>query len=135
MRAKPSAGTGLEGAPDIMLLTMAALMVVVIWLAAQAHETALPPIDLPTAEVTGLGASDSAAVHVTLRPGPEGATQVFVEDEPLAGGLAALAAVLADSNAGALTLRADAATPWEDGLAAMQSAAGAGLRVSVAVAR
>ena len=40
--SRPNAGTGLEGAPDIMLLTMAALMVAIVWLVSIAHETAPP---------------------------------------------------------------------------------------------
>ena len=59
-------GTGLEGAPDIMLLMMAALMVAIVWLSSLSHETALPPIDLKSSECAGLGTAQAAAVAVTL---------------------------------------------------------------------
>ena len=126
-------GTGLESAPDIMLLMMAALMVAIVWLSSLSHETALPPIDLPSADVAGLGTESAAAVAVTLRPGPEGALEVFVEQAPVAGGLKGLAPALERAGAGAVLLRADAATRWQDGLAAMSVAARLGLSVSVAV--
>ena len=132
---RPSASTGLEAAPDIMLLMMAALMVAMVWLASLSHETSLPPIDLPTSEAGALGAQNAASVHVTLRPGPAGTLQVFLEEQPIAGGIGALAAALAERGAGSLTLRADAETRWEDALSAMSAAAGAGMSVSIAVDR
>jgi biopolymer transport protein ExbD len=133
--ARSNASTGLESAPDIMLLTMAALMVAIVWLASLSHETSLPPIDLPTSDAGSLGTQEAASVHVTLRPGPDRTLQVFLEEEPVEGGIDALASVLAERGAGSLTLRADAETRWEDGLSAMSAAASAGMSVSVAVDR
>lgn len=126
---------GLEGAPDIMLLTMAALMVAILWLAAQAHETALPPIDLPTSEAAGLGHTEAASVTITLRPGPKQSLEVFVDESLLSGGLAAVPDALEASGSGAVTLRADAGTDWESALEVMSSAAQLGLSISVAVSR
>lgn len=132
-RASP--GTGLEGAPDIMLLTMAALMVAIVWLVSQAQEKALPPIDLPSSEVASLGSQDAASVNVTLRPGPRGELEVFLEDRLIPGGLTELETALEQTGAGAVTLRADADTRWQDGLEAMSAAARLRLPVSVAVER
>ena len=126
-------GTGLESAPDIMLLMMAALMVAIVWLSSLSHETALPPIDLPSSESAGLGTAQAAAVAVTLSPGPEGTLEVFVEQARVVGGLEGLVPALEQAGAGAVVLRADAATPWQDGLTAMAAAAKLGLSVSVAV--
>ncbi len=125
-------GTGLEGAPDIMLLTMAALMVALVWLVSHAHEMTLPPIDLPSSDASRLGSAAAAAVNVTLRPGADGSLEVWLDERRVAGGLAGLDSVLAASGAAAVTLRADAGTRWEDGLGAMSSAARLGLAVSVA---
>ncbi len=125
-------GTGLEGAPDIMLLTMAALMVAIVWLVSHAHEMTLPPIDLPSSDASSLGGADAAAVNVTLRPGAGGSLEVWLDAMRVAGDLAGLDAVLAASGAVAVTLRADAGTRWEDGLEAMSAAARLGLAVSVA---
>ncbi len=125
-------GTGLEGAPDIMLLTMAALMVAIVWLVSHVHETTLPPIDLPTSATSALGNADAAALNLTLRPEPGGALGVWLEDRRVAGGLPSLESALADAGASAVTLRADADTRWEDGLAAMGAAGRLGLAVSVA---
>ena len=125
-------GTGLEGAPDIMLLTMAGLMVAIVWLVSHAHEATLPPIDLPTSSSSALGSQEAAALNVTLRPSSAGSLEVWLEDRQVAGGLAGLEAALADSGAGAVTLRADADTRWEDGLEAMSAAGRLGLAVAVA---
>ncbi len=125
-------GTGLEGAPDIMLLTMAALMVAIVWLVSHAHEMTLPPIDLPSSDASSLGSADSAAVNVTLRPAADGLLGVWLEDVQVEGDLAGLESVLAASGAAAVTLRADAGTRWEDGLEAMSAAARLGLAVSIA---
>jgi biopolymer transport protein ExbD len=131
MSRRTSPGTGLEGAPDIMLLTMAALMVALVWLVSHA-ETALPPIDLPSSEAARIGTLDAAAVHVTLRPAASGSPEVWLEEEQVDGGLASLEEALAGAGAGAVTLRADAATRWEHGLEAMAAAARLGLPISVA---
>ena len=125
-------GTGLEGAPDIMLLTMSALMVAIVWLVSHAHETTLPPIDLPSSDASRLGSMDAAAVNVTLRPDAGGSIEVWLEDARVTDDLAGLESALAASGAGAVTLRADASTRWEDGLGAMSAAARLGLAVSVA---
>ena len=131
-RANP--GTGLEGAPDIMLLTMAALMVAIVWLVSHAHEATLPPIELPTSDASRIGASDATAVNVTLRPDPDRAGElgVWLEDRPVEGGLAALESALADAGAVSMTLRADASTTWQASLEAMTAAARLGLPVEVA---
>lgn len=125
-------GTGLEGAPDIMLLTMSALMVAIVWLVSHAHETTLPPIDLPSSDASRLGSADAAAVNVTLRPDAGGSIEVWLEDARVTDDLAGLESALAAVGAGAVTLRADASTRWEDGLGAMSAAARLGLAVSVA---
>jgi biopolymer transport protein ExbD len=132
-RANPA--TGLEGAPDIMLLTMAALMVAIVWLVSQAHEATLPAIDLPSSEASRLGSRAEAAVTVTLRPADSGGLEVFLEDRLLEAGLESLEAALGDSGASALTLRADSRTPWQAGLEAMSAAARQGMAVSVAAER
>ncbi len=132
MSRRTHTGTGLEGAPDIMLLTMAALMVAIVWLVAHAQELTLPPIELPASDAASLGQSDAAAVNVTLRPGADGTLEVWLEDARLDGGLEELGPALAAAGAGAVTLRADARTAWRDGLAAMDAAARLGLPVSVA---
>ncbi len=125
-------GTGLEGAPDIMLLTMAALMVAIVWLVSHAQETTLPPIELPKSGANALGSADAAALNVTLRPTSGGVPEVWLEDRRLSGGIDALEEALAGSHASAITLRADADTRWEDGLGAMSAAGRLGLAVSVA---
>ena len=117
-----------------MLLTMAGLMVAVVWLASHAQESTLPPLSLPEAEAATLTPESPVDVHVTLKPGT-GATQVFIEDALVAGGLGALENALARGGAGSITLRADATTPWSDVLAAMGVAAKLDLPVSVAAAR
>ena len=122
----------MEGAPDIMLLTMAALMVAIVWLVSHAHEMTLPAIDLPSSDASSLGGTDAAAVNVTLRPGADGALEVWLDEQRVAGDLAGLDSVLAASGAAAVTLRADAGTRWENGLEAMSSTARLGLAVSVA---
>lgn len=132
--SRPNAGTGLEGAPDIMLLTMAALMVAIVWLVSIAHETALPPIDLPSADSAALGGLDNAAAKVTLRPTDAG-LDVFLEEEPVTGGLEGLETALRDRSATAVILRADEAIQWRDALQAMTAAARLELPISVAVER
>ena len=132
MRRRHPTATGLEAAPDIMLLTMAALMVAIVWLVSHAHEATLPPIDLPESSASQLGASDADTVSVTLRPDGAGGVLVFVEDAPLPGGVPELAAALEASGAHSMTLRADANTPWQPTLDAMTAAAEAGLSVQVA---
>lgn len=131
MRRAPQS-TGLEGAPDIMLLTMAALMVAIVWLVSHAHERTLPPIELPRAEEAQLGVNGARAVAVTLRPKAPGAVEVYVADERVPGDLRGLEAALEGKRAAELVLRADAATRWEDALAAMDIAARLGLPLVVA---
>ena len=133
--SRPNAGTGLESAPDIMLLTMAGLMVAIVWLASLAHETALPPIDLPSTDTATLGALDRAAAQVTLRPVGDGAPEVFLEQEPVAGGLEGLEAALRERSATAVVLRADETIRWRDALTAMSAAARLDLPISIAVER
>ena len=58
--------------------------------------------------------------------------EVWLEDTRVADDLAGLELALEGLGAGAVTLRADASTRWEDGLAAMSVAARLGLAVSVA---
>ena len=128
-------GSGLEGAPDIMLLTMAGLMVAIVWLVSHAHEATLPQIDLPQSEASRIGTRERAAVNVTLRPGDDGVIEVWIEEEPVQGGIEALEDALSGLGARSVTLRADSATPWKDGLRAMGVAARLGLPVSVAASR
>jgi biopolymer transport protein ExbD len=129
------ANTGLEGAPDIMLLTMAALMVAIVWLVSHARERTLPPIALPAAEEARLGSAAKGTLNVTLRPGGAGALEVWVEDRRLDGGLDALESTLAELGGLEVTLRADSSTRWEDVLATMNVASRLGLDVAVAAAR
>lgn len=118
-----------------MLLTMAGLMVAIVWLVAQAHEATLPEIELPQSDASRLGESARASLNVSLRPVEGGGLEVWIEDEPVPGGVAGLEQALAQSGAGSLTLRADASTRWEDGLAAMSVAARLGIPISVAAER
>ena len=134
MSERPGPGSGLEGAPDIMLLTMAALMVALVWLVSQAQETTLPPIDLPSAELAGLGTGAQATVHVSLESGPDG-IRVWLEDRELPGGVEGLEAALRRTGATSLTLRVSQDTPWRDGLAAMSAAARLKLPISIAARR
>jgi len=115
-----------------MLLTMAALMVAIVWLVSHVHEMTLPPIDLPSSDASILGSADAMAVNVTLRPTEDGSLEVWLDDVRVEDDLAGLESVLASSDAAGVTLRADAATRWEDGLEAMSAAARLGLAVSVA---
>ena len=124
--------TGLEGAPDIMLLTMAALMVAIVWLASHAHERTLPPIELPQAEDAQLGALSASSITLTLRPREGGPIEVYLDDERIPAGLGGLYEVLATRNAQELILRADASTRWEDSLRAMDIAARLGLPIAIA---
>ena len=130
MKRRP-ASTGLEGAPDIMLLTMAGLMVAVVWLAAHAQEKSLPPISLPASDAAAPAAPSDREVRVTLRPEGD-RIGVWVEDRRIGGGLDALEEALVQSRARAVTLRADAGTRWDAVLTAMSAAARLELAVSVA---
>lgn len=124
--------TGLEGAPDVMLLTMSALMVAVVWLVAHVHEATLPPVELPDAAAARLGAGPAATLNLTLRPGPGGAVEVYLEDRRLERGIDEVEDALAGSGAAGVTLRADSGTRWEDGLRVMDAAARLGLQIHVA---
>ena len=126
-----SATAGLEGAPDIMLLTMAALMVAIVWLSKHAIEHTLPPIDLPHAEGARLGDGLGDPIVVTLRPAGE-RSDIYLGEARLEGGLAALRETLAASTAREMVLRADGGTRWEDALRVMDAAARQGLVLSVA---
>ena len=123
--------TGLEGAPDIMLLTMSALVVMVIWLVAHAQERTLPAIDLARSESATLGADLAAAAIVTLRQSDAGRLEVFVDDRRIAG-LDALESALDQAGATSVTLRAEPETGWQDVLTAMTAAAALDLPLSVA---
>jgi biopolymer transport protein ExbD len=129
------ANTGLEGAPDIMLLTMAALMVAIVWLVSHAREQTLPPIVLPASAEARLGSAAQSSVNVTLRPGSAGHLEVWVEDRPIDGGLDGLESTLRDLGSLEVTLRADSTTRWEDVLRTMSVASRLGLEVAVAAAR
>ena len=129
---RPNQSTGLEGAPDIMMLTMAALMVAIVWLVSHAHEKTLPPIDLPQAADAQLGTRSAETVTVTLRPIEQGGVDVYVEDERVPNSIDGLEAALRSLGSGELILRADANTRWHDSLAAMNIAAKLGLSLSVA---
>ena len=107
-------------------------MVAIVWLASHAHETTLPPIDLPSSNAGSIGSTERPEAMVTLRPGPDG-LEVWLEDARVEGGLAGLEPALARLGVGPVTLRADAATRWEAGLEAMSAAARLGLSVAVAV--
>ena len=128
-------GSGLEGAPDIMLLTMAGLMVAIMWLVSNAHEATLPEIDLPHSDASHLGESARASLNVSLRPSEGGGVDVWLEGERVPGGIDGLGELLSETGAGSVTLRADSSTRWEDGLRAMSVAARLGLPISVAVDR
>ncbi len=125
-------GSGLEGAPDIMLLIMAALMVAIVWLVSHAHESTLPPIELPRADEASLGSGSAGSVSVTLRPARDGSVEVWVEDARVPGDLDGLEQALRGTPAAELVLRADASTRWEDTLRAMNTAAALGLPLAVA---
>ena len=130
--SRASASTGLEGAPDIMLLTMAALMVAIVWLVAHAHERTLPPIDLPEAEAARLGTRVAGSVALTLRPTAEGRVEAYLDERRVPGDLDGLEPALAALAASELVLRADANTLWQDSLSAMNVAARLGVPVAVA---
>jgi len=142
--------SGLEAAPDIMMLTMAGLMVAIVWLTAHAQESTLPPIDLPQSDAAALGLSTRPPLQVTLRPArfsqtgsqadattasSTDAVEVWIEDRRLAGGVASLEAALRRSGVGVMTLRADAGTRWEAVLEAMSAAAKLEWQVNVAADR
>ena len=129
-RSQPS--TGLEGAPDVMLLALAAVMVAVVWLVSHVHEATLPQIDLPSSEASRLGSSGAASINVTLRLADTGAPEVWVEDAVLPDGIDGLKAALDRSEVPAITLRADAGTRWEDALRVMTIAAQLGRPVNIA---
>ncbi len=118
-----------------MLLTMAGLMVAIVWLSAHAQEHTLPPLTLPESESGRLGLSQNSPLHVTLRPGADGAVSVYLEAELLRGGIAALEAALEAQQGRTLTLRADAELRWDAVLQAMSAAARWGIEVNVAVER
>lgn len=130
-RAGHSATAGLEGAPDIMLLTMAALMVAIVWLSKHAIEHTLPPVELPRVEGARLGDGLGDPIVVTLRPTGEH-VDIFLGEARLDGGLSALRETLAASTARQMVLRADRGTPWEDALQIMDVASRQGLVLSVA---
>jgi biopolymer transport protein ExbD len=132
-RGTPS--TGLEGAPDIMLLTLAALMVAIVWLVSHAHERTLPPIALPSSSEARLGEAAGSAVNVTLRPGPAGDLEIYVEDRRIDGNLEGLESTLRELGGLEVTLRADSGTRWADVLGAMTVASRLGLEIAVAAAR
>ena len=134
MRRSPSS-TGLEGAPDIMLLTMAALMVAIVWLVSHAHERTLPPIALPSSPEARLGETAAGMLNVTLRPGADSDLEIYVEERRVEGGLEALESTLRDLGGLEVTLRADSSTRWEDVLGAMSVASRLGLEVAVAATR
>ena len=71
--SRANAGTGLEAAPDIMLLTMAALMVAIVWLdLALARDLAAAHRPADERRRRSLGTRGGRqSVHVTLRPGPD----------------------------------------------------------------
>jgi biopolymer transport protein ExbD len=131
VKRKHGSTTGMEAAPDIMLLTMAGLMVAVVWLSTRAQETTLPPLDLPQADAAALADETPTTAYVTLRP-TAGTTEVWLDSEQLTAGLPELEAALTRAGASAVTLRADAATAWSDVLAAMGVAAKLELPVTVA---
>jgi hypothetical protein len=119
-----------------MLLTMAGLMVVMVWLVSHVHEATLPPIDLPHSTESRLGSTDRSSASVTLRPAATaGAVDVWLDDEPVVGQLAGLESALATSGAGSVTLRVDAVTPWAQALAAMTIVSGLDLEIQVAAVR
>lgn len=118
-----------------MLLTMAGLMVAIVWLVAQAHEATLPEIDLPQSEASSLGESARASLNVSVRPAEGGGVDVWLEGERVAAGVEGLEHALEQAGASSVTLRADSSTRWEDGLRAMSVAARLGLPVSVAAER
>jgi hypothetical protein len=118
-----------------MLLTMAGLMVAIVWLVSQAHEATLPEIDLPHSDASRLGHSARASLNVSLRPSEGGGVDVWLEGEQVAGGIDGLEQLLSDTGAASVTLRADSSIRWEDGLRAMSIAARLGLPISVATDR
>lgn len=143
MKRRDAAPTGLEAAPDIMLLTMAGLMVAVVWLTAHAQERTLPPIQLPQSEAAAFARTQDAPLQVTLRPSPESAAEsqgqsaveVWINDQRLDGGMDALEAALLRGGGSSMTLRADAGTRWDAVLQAMSVAAKLDWEVSVAADR
>jgi biopolymer transport protein ExbD len=124
--------TGLEGAPDIMLLTMAALMVAIVWLVSHAHERTLPPVELPEAAEARLGTGTASTATVTLRPLPEGDVEVYLEDARVPGDLDGLEEALRAALPTELVLRADARTAWQQALLTMNVAAKLRIPLSVA---
>jgi biopolymer transport protein ExbD len=129
---RENANTGLEGAPDIMLLTMAALMVAIVWLVSHAHEATLPPIELPSSPEARLGSAETQPIHVTLRAREGDQLEIFLEDRRVAGGLAGLESELRGFGAREITLRADARARWQDVLDVMTLGSRLGLRIAVA---
>ncbi len=131
MRRAPKS-TGLEGAPDVMLLTMTGLMLALVWLIAHAHEETLPPINLPSVDGARLGSTSPMSITVTLRPVASGGLEVYVGDESVPSGLDGLESALSSAGGMELVLRADAETRWEHALRAMGIAARIGLPLAVA---
>jgi biopolymer transport protein ExbD len=129
---RENANTGLEGAPDIMLLTMAALMVAIVWLVSHAHEATLPPIELPSSPEARLGSTATTPLHVTLRARQGDRLELFVGDRAVEGGLTGLESELRGSGAREITLRADARSRWQDVLDVMTVGSRLGLRIAVA---
>ena len=116
-----------------MLLTMAGLMVVMVWLVSHVHEATLPAIDLPHSTESRLGSAERTAANVTLRPAATaGEVDVWLDEEPVAGRLAGLASALTSSGAASVTRRVDAATPWAQALDAMTVVSGLDLEIQVA---
>jgi hypothetical protein len=74
-------------------------------------------------------------VNVTLRPGPAGDVEIYVEDRRVEGDLEGLEPTLRALGGLEVTLRADSSTRWEDVLGAMSVASRLGLSVAVAAAR
>ena len=124
---------GLEGASDLIMLLVCGLAMTTFIVSALAREHQLPPVALPEAKTSQLGDSKKAEVTVTLRPTRAAEADVFVEDQPLTGGIAALSERLESSGARAMVLRADGAVTWKDTVAVMDIAASLGLDISAAV--
>jgi hypothetical protein len=132
MSRRAPGSSGLEAAPDVMLLTMSGLMVSLVWLSALTHEQSVAGVDVAGRGAQGLSASDVLRLFVTLRSVDTG-VDVFVGERRLAGGIDELAEVLARADARTrITLRAEGDVPWSEVLEAMSAAARLDLPVSVA---
>ncbi len=126
-------GQGLEGSSDLTFLLVCGLALTTFLVSALARDHQLPPIALPEAAVSQLGESEEAEVTVTLRPTDTDEASVFIEDQPLAGGMEALPERLRASGARVMVLRADGDVSWKDCVAAMGVASSLGLEISAAV--